>query len=761
MIIEKLNIINFSGTANTVIDLKNGINIIEGKNESGKSTISAFIKFMLYGFTDKAERMRFYSFGTNTASGTMTVSVNNGKYRIDRTYTEGSPERLRVVNLNTGMTENGITAPGYMFLGVPERVFSASAFVGQADSGNIGGEKLSAAIENMLFSGDESTGTEKALKKLDEARVRLLHKNHKGGAIYDMCTERDKLHVRLEKAKSDNAALIEKEGTLRETRAKIAENRTKLQDLSEKIQYYNAAKLYREILKYNELDEKANLAREEYLKFKSETEKNGFIPSEELISKLNDLDKRSAELESEYNKANYDLAEHNSKAHEVQLISSQIQKVSSFGGEDGIRNTLLRADKAKKRLSFFGYLSLVISLIFGAFSAVIFATPYADKFLEKLPFSKSVSGIISGAVAVTFFAVMILMFVAKSNQNMIESDILLAFDVEDRDDLDDILSKLNYSHVLMTMHQTKSHEFREKISSLESEIAELKEETENTIRPIGAETVREAVSVVLKTMAKEESLLGNAEKYALARDTMGTRLSDEETEKITKILNGRPYAQESFNESETENSKKQYDFYSCSTELLEEKEKQLEKEIAVLNATVEAPTALADSLLCLSRDIEKATKQHRALVLANEALNAAAADLRSSIAPRLSRRAGEIVAAVTDSRYTSIGVGDKLQMEYTANDGMNHGIEYMSFGTRETAYISLRFALTEILFNREKPPVIFDESFACIDDERLSKILMILSEMEKDGMQILLFTSQSRDANCAREAKLDFNRIIL
>ena len=49
MIIKKVNIIAFGGLKNKVISFDNGINVIYGENEAGKSTIQAFIKIWLYG----------------------------------------------------------------------------------------------------------------------------------------------------------------------------------------------------------------------------------------------------------------------------------------------------------------------------------------------------------------------------------------------------------------------------------------------------------------------------------------------------------------------------------------------------------------------------------------------------------------------------------------------------------------------------------------------------------------------------------------
>ena len=49
MIINKLNLKNFGRFQNEELILKQGINVIYGENESGKSTIHSFLQSMLFG----------------------------------------------------------------------------------------------------------------------------------------------------------------------------------------------------------------------------------------------------------------------------------------------------------------------------------------------------------------------------------------------------------------------------------------------------------------------------------------------------------------------------------------------------------------------------------------------------------------------------------------------------------------------------------------------------------------------------------------
>ncbi|MBR4950092.1 MAG: AAA family ATPase, partial [Clostridia bacterium] len=60
MVIKKCYIESFGCFKNQTFDFSDGINIIYGENEKGKSTIAAFIRFVLFGFSKKQERDRYF-----------------------------------------------------------------------------------------------------------------------------------------------------------------------------------------------------------------------------------------------------------------------------------------------------------------------------------------------------------------------------------------------------------------------------------------------------------------------------------------------------------------------------------------------------------------------------------------------------------------------------------------------------------------------------------------------------------------------------
>ncbi len=90
MIINSLNIYGFGKLSDLTIELQSGINIIEGKNEAGKSTIMAFIRAILFGFENKKKlHERYEPIHGGKFGGAIFLSDNDndgGIYQIERVY---------------------------------------------------------------------------------------------------------------------------------------------------------------------------------------------------------------------------------------------------------------------------------------------------------------------------------------------------------------------------------------------------------------------------------------------------------------------------------------------------------------------------------------------------------------------------------------------------------------------------------------------------------------------------------------------------
>lgn len=106
--------------------------------------------------------------------------------------------------------------PGEVFFRLPAKLFTSTVFVGQTAGRRIDGRETSEAVENLLFSADESVSAKKSLQILDKGRVSLLHKNGKGGRLYTVDGEIGELKEDFEAASRSNGEMISLRGSTAE-----------------------------------------------------------------------------------------------------------------------------------------------------------------------------------------------------------------------------------------------------------------------------------------------------------------------------------------------------------------------------------------------------------------------------------------------------------------------------------------------------------------------------------------------------------------
>ena len=93
MYIKSLYIESFAGMKDREFVFSRSLNVIEGANESGKSTLCMFIKFMFYGLSGRtcdgemSERQKYVPWDTGKAAGALTVVTAKGEFKISRSLT--------------------------------------------------------------------------------------------------------------------------------------------------------------------------------------------------------------------------------------------------------------------------------------------------------------------------------------------------------------------------------------------------------------------------------------------------------------------------------------------------------------------------------------------------------------------------------------------------------------------------------------------------------------------------------------------------
>lgn len=173
--IKKLHIISFGQFSDTSIEFSKNINLIYGKNESGKSTIVSFIEALLYGFDD-GKKIRHFNqkheiyrpISSYKYSGYGIFSKDGVDYRISRDFSDGSYE---IYDLNSkeivASKNSNLAFPGEFLLGISYDIYKDLTSIYQSQESN--SQTKEKIIEMLINKDDYVFSSSNALEILDKS----------------------------------------------------------------------------------------------------------------------------------------------------------------------------------------------------------------------------------------------------------------------------------------------------------------------------------------------------------------------------------------------------------------------------------------------------------------------------------------------------------------------------------------------------------------------------------------------------------------
>ena len=750
MIIESLYIKSFGKLDNVTINLSDGVNILRGENEAGKSTVCSFIRFVFYGLAGRGaeEKQRYISWNSSSASGYAIVSSGGRRYRIEREAictgdSEGKlsiRERSAVIDTELSTAVFRGQNAGEVFFGVPADVFESTVYVGQIGDSRIGGRPLAEAAENILFSASESVNAKKAIKKLDDARVYLLYKNKRGGKIAELEAKKAELSERLEKARAESGDIIFLEGTQRELSEKTEKSKKRLAECSKELdtfEKYSTRQVYltrkEEAAKLREMEQSAEKNRL--------CEKHGGVPvySDDYITSLEELSRRLETTTARYDAACSALDEANRKIIDMSEKIEVFRRLGSRGDKrDRIVDNINAGNKMSKTLKTVAVIMAVLTFIFAAICIISLVKAY------------SYATIFAVLACVSIIASIALFVISKSKHKIMLRDCS-TFGCRSYEEFDELVKAAGRDEAVLTLitetkdkAEVNAKKAADELDATNSKIVSVLTQASFTIETSTRLSLSEALKICRKEKSEYEKLKIMLESQRQKVRELDDKLRSCDESYLREALTGT-YDEEKMKTFDAKSAKRNYDFLQNSIGAMTEKLAQTEKELAVLNATVQRPTEISETLLAVEHELDVLREKFDAYVMAIDAIEAAGGKLREGISPKIAKSASAIMSKLSCGKYSEIGIDPDFAMTFT--DGAStHTADYFSAGTSDIAYISLRIALMEVLFTKSKPPLIFDESFARTDDARLPAALKLISEgLEGCSSQSLIFTCHGRE----------------
>lgn len=186
MIINRLILKNFGKFQGKEIELKEGINILLGENESGKSTIHVFLQSMLFGMkrgrgkaskTDTYSRYMPWENG-NWYEGSMVFTCGKRKFRLERGFGKFAKVPTLICETDGEMLSVEHGDLDMLLGGVTENVYENTVSIGQAKSRTEEGllKEIRDYLSEFQGTGDFRFHPEQAVEILKKRRKELEQK---------------------------------------------------------------------------------------------------------------------------------------------------------------------------------------------------------------------------------------------------------------------------------------------------------------------------------------------------------------------------------------------------------------------------------------------------------------------------------------------------------------------------------------------------------------------------------------------------------
>ena len=207
MRIESLHIDKFGKLRAFDLAFPEGLTIVRGDNESGKTTILAFLRAMLYGLNGKSasiaqnDRRKYMPWGETSMGGSLRLTDGRSAWEIARVFGQTKKQdTLRVTDLASGEAVElpAGDEPGRVLLGVDEAVFADTLYVsarGSRPSGD--GAALTDKIRNLVGTGSEDVDLKSVLDRLRAAKNAIAPRAKDKGQLAAVQREQDEVQRAL------------------------------------------------------------------------------------------------------------------------------------------------------------------------------------------------------------------------------------------------------------------------------------------------------------------------------------------------------------------------------------------------------------------------------------------------------------------------------------------------------------------------------------------------------------------------------------
>lgn len=699
MKIKNIKVNAYGNIENKDINLEEGINIIHGANESGKSTLLNYIISIFYGISRNkdgkvlSDYEKYKPWNSNEFSGRISYKLENGeKYEIFRDFNKKNPkiynDKLEDISDRFETDKKDGSKFFIEQMGIDKQMYLSTVVSTQEevrlDEKNQ--NMLIQKIANLAGTGEDNVSYKKALIKLQEKIRDEIGTNKTSqkpiNIIEKEIVEINNKIVETEKYRNRKYEIdAEKEQILSELK-KLEQQKQILQELQNSMKSEEETKNRLEIREKNRKDNIAKI--------------------NELTNQKNTINAESERVQSAKNHLQDIIKGHKEN---IEKLNSEIEKIANEKEET--------QEKEKPSISF---IVITVVLAIALICSIILIKNY----------------IVSVILGVAIIANIVFYVINKNKQ------------------------KVNKAKLREKINQEKQYK-REKLENQKQQIIANVNTTEKELEK--QEEEEKQVNSELSMLKGQIILLEkNNEKITEEIEQDNKAIKEESNKNKQQII--EKYKDKNINDLLYINDYQNY--ISKIEETINNNRiriKGLEIEYNTIVPQLDEMVVLEEKREADKEKLAELREKESIINIAIENLMDAYEEMKTTITPKFTKNLSESIQKISSNKYNKVTINDENGMIIENNRGEYVEAIKLSTGTIDQLYLALRLSMIDEL-SKENLPIILDESFAYSDNNRLKNMLQYLTS-DLNNHQTIIFTCTDREQKMLEEMNIPYNVVEL
>ena len=663
MKIKNIKVNAYGNIENKDINLEEGINIIHGANESGKSTLLNYIISIFYGISRNkdgkalSDYEKYKPWNSNEFSGRISYKLENGeKYEIFRDFNKKNPkiynDKLEDISDRFETDKKDGSKFFIEQMGIDKQMYLSTVVSTQEevrlDEKNQ--NMLIQKIANLAGTGEDNVSYKKALTKLQE-KIRDEIGTNK--------TSQKPVNIIEKEIVEINNKIVETEKYRNRKYEIDAEKEQILSELKELEQQ-------KQILQELQNSMKSEEETKNRLEIREKNRKDNIAKINELTNQKNTINAESERVQSAKNHLQDIIKGHKEN---IEKLNSEIEKIANEKEET--------QEKEKPSILF---IVITVVLAIALICSIILIKNY----------------IVSGILGVALIANIVFYVINKNKQKVKLREKINQEKQYKREKLENqkqqIIANVNTTEKELEKQEEEEKQVNSELSMLKGQIILLEKNNEKITEEI--EQDNKAI--------KEES---NKNKQQIIEKYKDKNIND--------LLYINDYQNYISKIEETINNNRI-------------RIKGLEIEYNTIVPQLDEMVVLEEKREADKEKLAELREKESIINIAIENLMDAYEEMKTTITPKFTKNLSESIQKISSNKYNKVTINDENGMIIENNRGEYVEAIKLSTGTIDQLYLALRLSMIDEL-SKENLPIILDESFAYSDDNRLKNMLQYLS----------------------------------